>query len=237
MSRVLLTLTSLAAVTSCYDTTYRGSGDADADADIDEEPASCPEAEECDALGFDVAFEFDLQGEVVTVEADQVVFLGSDGVPATFVTCGPSPLGLLVPGMNARISHLHPDGADGCWLSTVETGDVPALVVSECEGDSAPMLIAPTGMSARFEPACEGTAHRVCTVEDRPVHLAIPEVVHDLELATDAGVTASVALGESVDIGGWLVRLLDARSTEAASAHGCSVPAGGRSAVSISASR
>lgn len=232
MTRVLLSVVAAVALVGCYNATHRSESDGDADGDGDVEIDPCPESAACEVLGFDARYAFDLVGEVVSVERDHAVFLGEDGVPATYFTCGPTPLGLMAPGMGVVLTHSRPEGSDDCWLSVVEGEGGPILVATECDGGAAPPLTA-IGWSAQIESVCQGTVDQVCSASGHPVHLAIPEEVFDVAVVTDAGDRATVGLGESVDVGGWQVRLLDARATEAVSERGCSVPAGGRSALSI----
>ena len=236
MKRSLVTLVALWTLSGCYSATHRSESDGDADGDIDDEIAPCPEGVSCEAVGFDSGAEFDLLGEVVSVENDRAVFLGEDGIPVTYHTCGLSPIGLLAPGLVTIISHTHPEDRRDCWLSIVEGEGGPILVAAECdvEGDgNIDPPLAPIDWIPRLETTCEGARDQVCTQPREPVHLEIPERTFDLAITTETGQERLLEQGETAHLGEWQIRLLEARTTDEVRESSCLVEATGRSAVSV----
>jgi hypothetical protein len=208
---------ALALLAGCYGVTRRDpDGDADADGDGDG-GILCDEDLPCEGAGIELDYPISIDAEVVEVDGDRAVLIGADGLPVTFVTCGPGLAAALATGDAVRALHFRPEGWGDCWLSLLEA-----------EGAVAPPLTE-IGWTSRLLPACSGTADRVCNGSAGPTHLDVPATVHDVELTTETGARGTLSLGETAAVGDWVVSLVAASSSDAVDQGGCFVAAEGRS--------
>lgn len=201
-------------------------GDADTDSDV-EIDTPCATRVDCEHAGFDAEYSIDVEAEVIEVDDDQVVMLGVDGVPISFAGCGLDLAGVIRPGHHVTARNIHAEGWGDCWIGQVLVDGEPVLLGARCDAEEGAPPLDELGWSIELEPECRGSLDHVCSVGEDLVRLAIPETVFNAQITTETGAQETVPLGSTTRVGGWQVRLLDARATEVVEERGCFVPASG----------